>query len=382
MPDYARIEEVSQRFADRLGNLQSEAALEIIRIYLLAYDTLDPAIASLARKIAEAESAGLEPNQDWMRRQAEYRSLKASLETAATEVSRDAAAVATAAQRAATDQGYAFAREVLRSALDGAIPRDIRLDPLKALAGHLQDGSPLVDLFSTFGTSAAEGIEKALVEGALKGSSPREIAPKIRGAADGITRARSELIARTETIRMYRKSASEMYQAHDDLIEVLRWSTAKNGRSCAACLSMDGRYFPIDYVQESHPGCRCRMAPVTIRAEDNPPITGEEYVASLTSQERAQVLGRAGNALYESGHVSLRDFATEVSNDDWGASKQPTTQKRLIDLAMERDSRLSKKSILDAVKGGKALLKAKSPPPLDVNPAQQEVGRVQRPEAA
>ena len=212
------------------------------------------------------------------------------------------------------------------------------------LVSASQPGSPLYNLFSTFGPQAADTVASKLVLGITLGQGPRLVARGVQDALD-ISRARALTIARTEMLRAYRSSALENYRANSDVVGQWRWSCAFSARTCAACLAMDGTLHDLDEEMESHPNCRCAAVPVskswdeilgplgmdTTGMDDtsgDDAQTGSEWLDAQSSDIQQQVLGAKYDG-WSNGDFSLEDMVGTNDDPEWGSSIYVKSLKQL-----------------------------------------------------
>ncbi|HNY84238.1 MAG TPA: phage minor head protein, partial [Anaerolineaceae bacterium] len=115
-----------------------------------------------------------------------------------------------------------------------------------------QIDSPLRMLFRSFGAASAQMASDALIEGMILGYNPRKVAPMVRDAL-GIQLNRALTICRTEVLRAHREAAHQIYAENADVVKGWRWQAALSGNTCAVCISLHGREFPMSEKMSSHP---------------------------------------------------------------------------------------------------------------------------------
>lgn len=135
----------------------------------------------------------------------------------------------------------------------------------------------LKDITSVMSTQ----ISKVLSQGMIDGDGPRAIARKliatIQGGGQnlGITdtlgrfipaRRRAEILARTEVIRAHHSAMVQEYRnwGLEGVKVKAEWQTAEDDRVCPQCLSMEGKRFTLDQIENmipAHPMCRCIALP-------------------------------------------------------------------------------------------------------------------------
>ncbi len=64
-------------------------------------------------------------------------------------------------------------------------------------------------------------------------------------------------MCRTETMRAYRISTKETYEANG--VERVIWAASESSATCAACWAMDGRAFDLNKLPNDHPNGRCTI---------------------------------------------------------------------------------------------------------------------------
>ncbi len=253
-------------------------------------------------------------------------------------------------QHQALDWGVQTGQALLQASVPRGVSWSFGLPSRKALAelvGVTADGSPLARLFRRWGEEAAGRVRAVLTTGVTLGWNPRTIAPQVHEAL-GISRNRALVIARQEGLRCYKNAATETYRANSDTVEQWRWTAALSGRTCAACLAMDGKLFPVTQDLESHVCCRCTPVPVTrpwsaiftdaglpvpaslsaISSTPPPWPSGADWLAKQSERVQRQVLGNK-YAGYVAGDFGLQDLVKHHDEKEWGHSISVKSQKEL-----------------------------------------------------
>lgn len=109
-------------------------------------------------------------------------------------------------------------------------------------------------------------LETTIAEGYRNGETMPELATRITSTSDRFTRARAEMIARTETIKTF--NAGHMKSAEDnELLPLAEWIDGQSG-ACEFCHALDGKKvlkgesFPGTIgitAPPLHPRCRCAL---------------------------------------------------------------------------------------------------------------------------
>lgn len=197
------------------------------------------------------------------------------------------------------------------------------------LVGFSADGQPLGMLLTEVAGTGATALRDELLIGVARGKNPREIARRMRKVSD-LTRHRSELIARTETLRAYRETTRATFDASPVVTE-WAWQATLDARTCAVCWAMSGTRFPTERSLDTHPGCRCALVPITKSWRDlgfdlpdhRPPVLeGPAVFADLPASMQRQILGPAKHAAYTDGLITLADLVLPTRSERWGPGRR------------------------------------------------------------
>lgn len=108
-------------------------------------------------------------------------------------------------------------------------------------------------------------LKELLTSGISQGDSISTIAGQIKDSFK-VTAWKSELIARSETIRTYGAS-SRMAIVNGGVTKEYKWYTSLKENVCPVCRPLHGRIFRVDSksspmpVTDTHPQCNCGIAP-------------------------------------------------------------------------------------------------------------------------
>lgn len=324
------VAEVVRRQRERLL-AREEAAL---RSLSTAYARLGEAVAArageLAKRIAAAELAGVEPSPTWAERTREYQALQSQASELAARYGGRAFQVAEDRQKAATLEGRADSEALVRATSVRAPFRSLRPEAFEDLWGRLQDGSPLKDLFDGFAGGASQAVRDALLQGFGLGLNPRELGRTVAGLVqeklEAATLRRAVLIARDQSLAAYAAAASRNYEANSDVVTGMIVQSALDARVCPVCAIRHGTILPVGAALPRHAACRCILRPI-VDGFDPPTLTGEEWVASLPEVRQRALLGPGRYELWKERGVPLRDMVEVVEHPKWG----PTARLRTIE---------------------------------------------------
>jgi SPP1 gp7 family putative phage head morphogenesis protein len=359
------IYELAERHRAALLAQDAAASARMVEAYATAWQSIRRGIGQVIRDAAKAQ-AGLdairaEAPDDGKRvrraiakleqkllLQARYRALLTQTADALGQASTVAADAVTDAQRAVVGRAEEEAKAAVLASLGpepvpgaelGITARWNRVpqEAVEALVGQMGDGSPLGRVFTSFAGADAQAVRDRLLIGLVKGFNPNKIAEGVNKAIGG-SLARATTIARTETLRSYRIAALDNYEANDDVVTGWRWHAHLGPRTCAACIAMHGKVFPLTTEFGSHPNCRCAPVPVTATWEElgfgtgipEPPTgpTGAEWLAQQDADTQREVLGAKYEA-YRTGTISLKQVVGYRNDPEWGPTRWERSAKAL-----------------------------------------------------
>lgn len=295
----------------------------------------------LAVRIAKAREDGIPTSPAWALRQA---SLGAILANAGTELDKFAATADQVTRKAQADAINAAREQAARLAdvaaggsgapgLVGALgtnPANVQ-----AAVGFLADGSPLASLFGGLGDTAVADARRVLTTGLALGKHPDWMRRRFLQTMD-LTASRAQTIARTETLRVYRQTTLDEFQANP-VVGDWAWRAKLDNRTCPACVVMHGSVHSTDERLDGHPNCRCAMIPRTpswadILGEDaargikdtrvDLGDSGAEWFGKQSAVVQRGILGPAKFSAYRQGKISLDDVVARPSNKRWGSMRR------------------------------------------------------------
>lgn len=295
----------------RLNAMDAEARARMRQAY-------EQAITRIQRELDDVVRA-LEtfPGSEW--RMYHERRLRTLLDLADAEYARfadEAARILQAEQARAVSSGAQTAQEMAAASGISGVGFGVAINrpALERLVASFAPGSPLHGVLSSYGEFGRKVIERELTDALIGGKSPREAARNIRRTIGGRgVKARIDATARTELMRSYRGSLFEQYERIG--VKQWRWTAAHSVRTCLACLSMDGRVFPMtNPFMPAHIACRCVPSPAEGTYEN-----GEEW---MRRQDQTRIRSQFPSAdaydAWERGDVALSDFRGIHQDRTWG----------------------------------------------------------------
>lgn len=338
-----RLQRVIDEYRTRLRQHEAQAEQQLEQAYQQALMSINPTLGRLYDQMIEQMASGEQIPLSWLYETQRLENIKKLIDSQMSGYARFGLTTVQQLQRIGLLLGQQGAMAMLNATVPVGVKWTFGLPSTRAitaLVGATAKGSPLADLFAGFGREAAENVGNALVRGVSLGDNPRKVAREVQDAL-GIERARALTISRTEMIRAYRSANLETYQANSDVCEQWRWTAAKQGRTCAVCLAMDGSLHDLSEEFASHPNCRCVPAPVTKSWQDvlgplgidtsGIPETsasaanyqsGADWFDEQDAAMQQRILGsKAAYAAYKAGVLSLSDLVGTAHDPDWGGSR-------------------------------------------------------------
>lgn len=300
-PERAIAEQIQDALVETFGSLEID-----LRVVLQA--------------IEEARNAGTPVDPAWLQQEPRYRRFKTRLLDIHRRFVDRALLTIVQGQRL-------FARQAIAdvAALFSAIGIDAQaLIPRSSVGRDI--GTPeslLRQLLDGLGEVAATVVETqldVLPDGAVPPPRPPR-SPLLKILTDSRTDARTRTLIRTEVMRSYREATRERHMAAGDVLQGVQWIAALSPRTCLACLHRHGTIYPVGYVMESHPSCRCSLAPLARNTPPEVPETGEAWFARQPVAFQRERIGAAYGA-YQDGRVTLADFTGVREHPIWGRSVQ------------------------------------------------------------
>ena len=320
--------ELERRLADyrrRVLQRDQQAALSLIAAFGQALDRIRPAAELLQWEIDELGKTNITRILSLDR----YVMLERQIVDEMNALARQTGTSVRGAEAEMIQLGAEAAlRLVEASAADPTISAGftrVNPDAVRELVGATEPDSPVGKLLDSFGEDAAKLLRETLVTAVATGTNPRPVAAALQ-AATGMSATRAMAISRTEILRAYRTSQLAHYAANDDILKGWKWLSAKQRRTCAACLAMDGTVFPLSQTFfPAHVNCRCSARPVLkdeYAAKRDPVESGADWLARQSAETQDAILGKQGGAAYRAGEVQLGDFVRTDKHPTWGESKR------------------------------------------------------------
>jgi len=201
----------------------------------------------------------------------------------------------------------------------------------------------LKDLIKGFTDSEVTKVQGVVRSGFFEGQTTSQMVQRIRGTKaanfnDGMlatTQRSARLIARTATNHFATVAKDMTYNANEDVLEGVEWSSTLDSRTSDVCQLRDGQIYPVDSGPRppAHPGCRSTIIPKVkpefslFRGNETRAAVGPEgakttqagsYYGWLRTQPAGfqnEVLGSTKGKLFRNAGLDNKEFRRLVSNN-------------------------------------------------------------------
>jgi hypothetical protein len=347
---YADAVAASDAFRASLLARERASAVRLVRAYGGVYQRLQTQLAALTAEL-DALAAKGEQLKPWkVGKMARLQNLQTQV---AEEVTRYGAVVENEIDqgaKAAIAQAQTDAMALTQAALPGLAPMDAaimsqwqQLNPgaVESMFGFLDSGSPLrLGLRTKYGPLVAAAVGRQLVESISLGYNPRKTAAALKNSL-GMGLESALRTSRTAQLYAYRESTRAAYAANVDIVPKWKWRSARDGRTCASCLAMDGTLHDHTESLNDHWNGRCAMVPVPVTYRDlgldiaEPPVvlaepTGEDWFRAQPEANQKAVLGPGKYAAWQKGEFPFAQLSRETTDPVWGKMRGETPLKDLV----------------------------------------------------
>lgn len=309
-----------------------------MRRWLQVEEALQDNIQTLVEKLAQS---GQPPTDAQLFRLRRFQELLAQTQAEITAFQRYAAGQIDEQQTAAAGQGLSDAVELLGATADyyeqnRAVVlsfNQLNVGAAENITALARAGKPLANLLEAAYPLAADGIAKQMVQGVALGINPREVTRRIlrQGLAEGLNHIL--LVSRDQHLRAYREATRQQYQQSRVVSGYRRLAAKQPGRTCLACIALDGTIYDTGELMALHPQDRCTMLPLIRGFTEIPLTTGEDYFKTLDPEQQRDWMGPERYDLWQAGRVPFRRMVKIVENETWGPSAQVRPVKELIQIA-------------------------------------------------
>jgi hypothetical protein len=342
--------DAADKFRVDILKRERAAAIRLVNAYGRTYATLLPQIDALATELATNPDMKLWKKLKLKR----LEQLKDQIEQEVGKFSAYLGVELDAGAQAAIEAASIHSRQAVQAALPGIAEIDAQVmgtwnrlpvEAVETLLGFLRPESPLKKSLDMMGPEVARLVEDRMTEAIALGLNPKTagkaLAPLVKEAfRDEIGKALTWALrtARTTQMYSYREATRANYIANSHVVKGWRWMSAKSKETCAACLAMDGKEFPLSAPLNDHHNGRCAAVPITITYRelgldvDEPTRTSETARQWFEKQPEATqraMMGKAKFEAWQAGKFEFDALATEKPDAVWGKIRTETPLKEL-----------------------------------------------------
>lgn len=326
MPDSTVILLMRQFKADLLRGERAQSQA-MAQAWLSVERRLSSHMDALAYEMDAIARSGGTVSREMLYTNVRYRELLLQLQDELEGYSDYAEVQITQQQRRLARLGIAHGeRAIIDQGLRAGFAR-LPVESVEYLVGLAGDGSPLGQLIRASWPLAAEGLTRELVNGVALGYNPRKTARLMAQGARGSLK-RMNVIARTESLRVYRFANLESYKESGVVISYERLATHDN-RVCAACLMDEGTEYGLDEMMALHPQDRCTLVPIVEGLKRPQWLKGAAWFVEQPQATQLDILGKGRYYAWQNGDFSLDELVTVKPNATWGDSVQVTPLREL-----------------------------------------------------
>lgn len=339
--------EAALKFRAELVAGEDAATRAMLDVYAKAYGRFEPKLVAL---LAEIGREGLTPERLFEKRRLE--TIVAQLGEELQGFARNASRSVAASQQEAMQLAQRHARSLTLTAtgappagFSGSTWQTVPHAALEDLVGLTADGAPVALEIAKLVPQAVRKVRDALVNGVAAGLTPDAIARSVK-ADLGQNAGRFLTVARTADIQAYTLSQMRAFEENRDVVKGWRWVAALSFDTCAACLALHGREFPLGAPFERHFNCRCMAVPITfawrelgfegIDEKRAPWQTGEEWLRGQSAANQSRTLTPSKLEQWQTGAIHLQDLETRQEVPHWGAMVREGTLREAMDAARVR----------------------------------------------
>lgn len=179
-------------------------------------------------------------------------------------------------------------------------------------------GRPLHALLEPMYGEATAGILRELTRGVALGRGPREIARRM--AQDGLTDSLNHLllVTRDQYNRSHRTAAAQRYEESGVVEGYVRRCARQPGRTCLACIALDGSFYKLKEEFAGHPQCRCTMIPAVAGMDMRPLSAGRAWFETLPKEQQIAAMGLARWEAWKAGELPWDKMVVKTNHPVWG----------------------------------------------------------------
>lgn len=319
-----------REFKDAITARDADTILFMAKRWLQVENALEAQITLL---VTEIQAAGLEANLPSVYKLSRYNKLLSQAQREIARYDAWAADYIASGQAQMATLGIQHAAEALQLIMmEGGSQTffdRINVEAVELMIGNAGKGGPVYKLLQSKYQDAAARMTDALIQGIAFGIPPGKTAEAMMNGM-GYSLDHALTVARTEQLRVYREAARQQYEASGVVLGYKRFA-AKDPKTCALCLALDGEVYPTSELMNVHPNDRCTMIPIVRGAAEITWESGEDWLRKQDEEIQKQVLGSGALDLWKSGQIELKDLVHKTEHEIWGPSLKRNTLASLAE---------------------------------------------------
>jgi len=144
-------------------------------------------------------------------------------------------------------------------------------------------------------------------------------------AADGLSDGLNHLllVTRDQYNRAHRLAALETYRRSGVVTGYVRRCARQAGRTCVACIALDGQFYPLSEPFEEHAQGRCVPIPSVRDVNYDSLGAGRTWFEGLSEDEQIATMGRGRWEAWKDGRLTWDTMVRRTEHPTWGPSVTP-----------------------------------------------------------
>mgnify|MGYP001261759084 CR=1 FL=1 len=320
MPDIMSAVDIAAEFRDELARLDAAAVDVMVGQWRQVETALIADMEAFAARFEPGQS--LTPGQ--VLRLERYQALQAQVTAQLTALEGAAGPLVTAGQNQAAGLGALQAATTLDSLGVGLTFNQLSTKATQNIIALARAGKPLAELLQPMYGAASEGIIRELINGVALGYGPRKIARNM--ARDGMTDALNHLllVSRDQYNRAARTAAFQRYEDSGVVRGYTRRCARQAGRTCIACIALDGKFYPLSVPFFAHPHCRCTAIPAVRGVDMQSRLgSGQSWFEGLSKDQQVATMGAGRWQAWQDGALPWDKMVVYRDHPVWGGSAHP-----------------------------------------------------------
>jgi len=319
--------EIAELFRKALDAKLSLQMLEMGQRWIELQNKIDANVIALLAEIGDSK-----PNPAQIREMQRWAEMREQVHAELSKYQDYVGSVIDNGKEDSAKLGIQSAKETLSAAFSSAGIMGsfniVPIDSVEALSAILAKGAPLQNLLAAAFPESWVHMSSALIEGIGLGLGPRETAKRaFEGMNYGFDRILT--ITRTEQLRAYRNGSILQYR-ESGVVTGFKRLSARDDRTCMACLISDGERYNVADEFADHPNGRCAIVPIVAGVDEPEWENGTDWFLSQDPEKQRAMMGKNYYEAWKDGAFELSDLRRTAHSDIWGDSPQIAALKEFV----------------------------------------------------